>query len=300
MASLKSHFWACVLLITGRKRAIKDGPSIRATIPERRKTIHHAPPEGVLDVCDVREETLDGQPVYYATPKGVDEGANGYVYYLHGGAYVFEIIPQHWALVGELAVRTGRTFVVPIYPLAPEHDVNAALPFAEASYRALEARAGDKPIHMFGDSAGAAMCLSLCQTLIARGESVAARSLVLVSPWMDVALENPVAREIDPRDPWLAVDGLQEAGRMYANGMDMKDPRVSPLYGAVEGLPPVHIFMGTRDVLMPDVKAFADKLSAVGAAMSYRQYDGMFHCWIFLKSPEADAANSEIVDLLRA
>ncbi len=298
MASLKSHFWAYVLLITGRKRAIKDGPSIRKTIPERRRTIHHAPPEAVLETCDARQDTLDGQPVYYLTPKGIDEGADGYVFYLHGGAYVFEIIPQHWVLVGELAVRTGRTFVVPIYPLAPEHDVNVALPFAEKAYRALEARAGDKPIHMFGDSAGAAMCISLSQQLVDRGESVDARSMVLISPWMDAALENPGAREIDPRDPWLSVDGLQEAGRMYANGMDLKDQRISPLYGRVEGMPPIHIFIGTRDVLMPDARAFADKLSAAGAPMSYHQFEGMFHCWPFLKSPEADEANVAFVDLL--
>lgn len=300
MASLKSHFWANFLLITGRKRAIKDGPNLRKTIPERRRTIAHPPPEKVLETCTARETELDGQPVYYLTPKGTSEGANGYVFYLHGGAYVFEIIPQHWALVGELAVRTGRTFVVPIYPLAPEHDVTKTLPFAEKAWRALETEAGERPIHMFGDSAGAALCLSMCQQVLDRGEKIAARSLVLVSPWMDAAVESPAARAIDRHDPWLSVDGLQEAGRMYANGMNLKDARVSPLYGRVEGLPSIHIFMGTRDVLMPDAKAFADKLSAAGTPMSYRQYDGMFHCWIFLKSPEADAANAEIVELLTA
>lgn len=298
MVSFKSHFWVMMLHLMGRKKAIRDAESIRATILKRREEISHHPHEGVFEHCDVREAEIGGFPVYYVTPKGGNEGAGGYVYYLHGGAYVFEIIPQHWSLVADMVVRTGRTFVVPIYPLAPEHDVNKALPFALYAYKTLEAQAGDARLDMLGDSAGAAMAVAVCQQLLTAGETIKAQSQILISPWMDVGLENPDARVIDRRDPWLAVDGLKEAGHMYANGLALDDPRVSPLYGKAEGLPATHILMGTRDILMPDAKLFADKLSQAGVPMSYRQYEGMFHCWPFLMCREAEQARQEIVELL--
>lgn len=297
MVSLKSRLFVLILKLLDKKGGLKDAPSIHQTIKKRRSTQDIRPQPKHHKLLDIEEMDIGGFPTYVVTPKG--KTPDKCIYYLHGGAYVFEIIPPQWSFVADMATRANATVMVPIYPLAPEQDVNAALAYAETSYRAFARRAGDQPIHLIGDSAGGGLGVALMQKLLADGDVTLPENLILISPWLDVALDTPEAELIDADDPWLAIGGLQEAGRLYANGLGIADPRVSPLFGPVEGLPPCHIFIGNRDILLPDAKRFADKLNAAGQAMSYHQYPGMFHCWPFITSREGMEARASMLEIIK-
>jgi monoterpene epsilon-lactone hydrolase len=54
------------------------------------------------------------------------------------------------------------------------------------------------------------------------------------------------------RTPRVAERGGRACGRMWAGGLDPNDPRVSPLYGQLAGLPTTTVYAGSRDVLYPD------------------------------------------------
>ncbi|MFC4347198.1 alpha/beta hydrolase [Kordiimonas lipolytica] len=296
MASLKSHLFVLILKLLDRKGGLKDGPTIRETIKKRRASVDYRPGEKIHKRLDIEEMDIGGFPTYVVSPKG--KTPDHHVFYLHGGAYVFEIIPPHWSFIADFAHKANATVMVPIYPLAPEHDVLAALDHTEAAWKAFEARVGDKSIHLMGDSAGGGLGLALTQKLMAIGARLP-ENLFMISPWLDVALDRPEIELIDPADPWLSIGGLQEAGRMYANGLPIDDPRVSPIHGPVDGLPPCHIFIGTRDILMPDCKRFADRLAEAGQMMSYHQEPGMFHCWPLVNMPEAHRARASIIRLMK-
>ena len=49
----------------------------------------------------------------------------------------------------------------------------------------------------------------------------------------------------------VAADGRCDAmARLYANGHDLKDPMLSPVYGDMTGFPPTLLTTGTRDLLL--------------------------------------------------
>lgn len=145
-----------------------------------------------------------------------------------------------------------------------------------------------------GDSAGAGLALSLALAL-ARDASP---PLVLLSPWLDVALENSEIPEVDARDPWLSVVGLRECGRMYAGDLKVDDPRVSPIHGSLSHLPRISIFIGTRDVFLPDARKLQRRAPE---RVSLVEYPDMVHDFMLLRGiPESRAAFADIVRALKA
>jgi acetyl esterase/lipase len=297
MISFKARFFIFLLKATKRKQVFLDAAAFNAAISARRKTQSHAPNDKIRARLDIEERSLDGSPVYVVKPQGGKAPAH-FLYYMHGGAYTFEIIPQHWAYVADMAEVLNAQIMVPIYPLAPEHKAEQMLAFAHKAYRDFEENhAGGAPIHMVGDSAGAAMLVAMAQQMVAAGKTLP-KSLMLISPFLEVDLSGPEIDAIDKIDPWLSPPGLKEAGRLYAGDLALTDPIVSPARGAVEGLPPVHIFIGTRDILLPSAKAFADKITAAGGKASYRQYEGMFHVWPAAQCREGREVLDEIQEII--
>jgi acetyl esterase/lipase len=97
----------------------------------------------------------------------------------------------------------------------------------------------------------------------------------------------------------LGIAGLREAGRMYAEGTDPRDPRVSPIHADLTGLAPITLFIGTRDVLLPDARRFAARAEEAGVELDYREYPGMFHNWLMQAIPEGREAMNHVERLLR-
>ena len=146
MASWQTHA-VCVYLRVTRKKRYR---TIEAGLRSMADGIPAAPlPDDLRD--RTRSAPLAGGEVVTVRPAdGIVAGAGALVY-LHGGAFVNGIQPQHWSLIGHLADSTHRAVHVARYPLAPEHDVT----HAEAFLAALHDRfAPDGPLHVIGDSAG--------------------------------------------------------------------------------------------------------------------------------------------------
>lgn len=88
----------------------------------------------------------------------------------------------------------------------------------------------------------------------------------------------------------LGVAGLQEAGRLYAAGADPSNPQISPANADLTGLGPILVFVGTRDVLLPESRRLLRHAREAGIEIDYSEYPGMFHNWIMLPLPEAQTA----------
>jgi monoterpene epsilon-lactone hydrolase len=88
----------------------------------------------------------------------------------------------------------------------------------------------------------------------------------------------------------LAVPGLQWAGRQWRGQLTADDPRVSPLYGSLQGLPSVAVFTGTADLLHTDALRLREKAEAAGHSMTYHERAGLFHVWVGAPIPEAKEA----------
>ena len=287
MASLGARVVGLLLPLLGIKRFFAQTDRMEARIAKMRDRKTPQPASKWHRRYDVVENTARGYPVVTFTPKGGAQPGAPHLLYLHGGGYVMDIARQHYDLVGKLCDELGACATVPLYPLAPGSKASATLEAMRALYHDLCERHGHDRITILGDSAGGGMTLALAQILKAEGSPLPA-SLVLYSPWLDASASGEGQRAIESKDAMLAVDGLEKCGDLYRGELDIDDPRVSPLFGSLDGLPPMAIFSGTRDILLVDGRRLAERLESEGVQnFAYHEYPGMMHVWMIFPISEA-------------
>ena len=138
------------------------------------------------------------------------------------------------------APRGARALAVE-FRLAPEHPFPAAYDDALAAWRFLREQGfAARQIAVGGDSAGGGLTLALLMRLRDLKEALPACAW-LVSPWTDLTLSGETLATKDDADPLLHKAYLEELAQAYVPaGVDRHDPRVSPLFGDLRGLPPLH------------------------------------------------------------
>ena len=95
----------------------------------------------------------------------------------------------------------------------------------------------------------------------------------------------------------VSPDGFCDAGtKVYANGHDLKDPLLSPVYGDMKGFPPTILTSGTRDLLLSNTVRVHRKLRQAGVEAMLQVYEGQSHAQYYRDdtSPEAKEAFEEI------
>jgi epsilon-lactone hydrolase len=250
-----------------------------------------APPARLRKRHRVSTRRVGGFDCHTVAPRG--GRAERAAVYLHGGAYIGEISPQHWALVSRMA-DAGVRVEVPSYGLAPRHTYRDAYPFVTAVYRDLVAEFGADAVTVAGDSAGGGLALGLARTLDGAGLPQP-RRLILIAPWLDLTMSNPDIPRVEARDPWLSRAGLHEAAAAWAGGDDPTDPRLSPLDGPLVGLAPIDVYVGTRDICLPDSLLLRDRATAEGAAVRLSVREGAVHVYPLVPAPEGRAAARAII-----
>ncbi len=84
----------------------------------------------------------------------------------------------------------------------------------------------------------------------------------------------------------------------WAGELSLIDPLVSPIYGALEGLPPTAVYCGNRDLLAADVlRLQAQALATPASEFTFILRNGAIHDWAMggvVKSPESAAVQRDI------
>ena len=214
------------------------------------------PPARIAKRLVVRDTHLGGNRAFRATRR---DGASSplKLFYLHGGAYVLDLLSVQWTIVDQLLHRVGGEAVVPIYPLAPEHGWREGHDAIDAAYADLVTDTDAKNVVIVADSAGGGLALALAQRLRDAGGNLPA-AMILVSPWLDTSVGAAGQPEIEKDDPALTIEGLRRAGRLWARDLPLDDPRISPLFGDQHGLPPTIVFSGMRDILDSDAQRLGE------------------------------------------
>ncbi|MCH6165859.1 alpha/beta hydrolase [Pseudonocardia alaniniphila] len=220
--------------------------------------------------------------------------------YFHGGGYTEGGAYNHREMGARLASAIRGVVHLPDYPLAPENRFPSALDAAVAAYRAVLTDVPAGRVAVGGDSAGGGLSLALLLRLKELGLPLPA-AVVPVSPWTDLTVSAPSFTERADRDPFVSREALLTFAAYYLGGHDPRDPLASPLFGDLTGLPPIHLEVGTEEVMIDDAVQFHARALAAGVASELVVTEGAPHIWQHFASflPEAAASIDRIGHFVR-
>ena len=145
-----------------------------------------------------------------------------------------------------------------------------------------------------GDSMGGNLALAFPQTLI--GKRPMCGSIVLLSPWLDMTAELPDTEEYYKREPRLALNELRRCAELWSGGDDPHDPIISPIYGPLEGLPKISVYVGTRELLLLDSERLRDRAKEEGHPLDFHLWEGMTHVFPVQPIKEAKVVLPQILE----
>lgn len=295
MQSLKSKIILGMLINSHYFRLkLKKPPfdaSIEGILKYRKKTEKAATmfgklSEGIL----IKPATIDG--IDYAEWVSLPGNSSSKVIlWFHGGFYMIGSAQSHRQHVAKFVAGSGLNALVFNYRLAPEYPFPAALEDGLSAYNFL-LESGFQPnnIVFAGDSAGGGLCLATLLALKEKGLPLPAAAAVL-SPWTDLLLTGATHQSNKKR--CFSPEGCAEnASKLYANGLDKRNPLISPLYGDLKRFPPLHISVGSHETLLDDSLKLTEKAREAGVTTTLIVGEGMCHCYpvfgsLFRESKEA-------------
>lgn len=276
---------------------IKKGSMFIKRIEKGRPPQPPIPPlRSLIKKYEVDEHKVAGNSSWTISPK--NKVPHQIIIYLHGGGYCYGIKKFHWQLVDRIIEATDATVIVPDYPLGPESTCLDAYHFLDVLYEKIQNENGTRDIIFVGDSSGGGLAFGFAMQL--RDDKMRLpKQIILLSPWLDVTLSNKEIIETDKKDKILGISPLQLVGKFYAGDLDVKDFRISPIYGDLHDMPTISAFIGSHDIFVSDVRKLRDKMKASNLAFNYFEYPTMFHGWIMVKKlREAEVAFHQMTELI--
>jgi monoterpene epsilon-lactone hydrolase len=196
--------------------------------------------------------------------------------FLHGGGYILgspradRVVPAH------IARATGASVYSIGYRLAPEHPFPAAFDDAVAAYRELVESGATDGVALAGYSAGGG--LAIATALEAREAGMPSpAALVAMVPWADLTLSGSSYTTNAATESVLTRAWLVDCARRYLAGHSASDPRCSPVFADLAGLPPMLIQAAADDLLLSDAERLAERARTAGSQVELERYERMWH-----------------------
>lgn len=215
------------------------------------------------------------------TPEGIG-GTAPCLVYCHGGGFVMEAAPSHYALAAEYArgVRCKVLFVK--YRLAPGYAFPVPVLDCFSAYQWTLQNAAALGIHphriaVGGDSAGGCLAAALC--LMARDKGVGLPCFqMLIYPVLDKRMQTASMRRFSDTPMWNArlnekmwrwyLPDKSKSGAAYASPAEAD---------TLAGLPDVYIETTEFDCLRDEGIAYAGALQSAGCAVEHNDTSGTMH-----------------------
>ena len=242
-----------------------------------------------------RYEDNENGRVFYANE---ESSSRNTVFYIHGGAYFMDFTRPHWKLLEELIKEADVQVIAPAYRLVPFATYREAFDLIVPLYREYCETHPDKNLILMGDSAGGGLALALTEYYKAEGIHMPDR-LILLSPWVDVSMENEKIREYESVDPFLKVTPLRDCAEQWKGGLDVHDWHVSPIYGDLKGIRNVTVFVGTDGIFYPDITKFFGMLDE-DPSNELIIGEEMNHVYPLFPIPEAKPAVDKIISTIQS
>jgi epsilon-lactone hydrolase len=186
--------------------------------------------------------------------------------------------------------------------LAPEHPFPAAIDDVLAAWRWLrtEQDLSAASMTVAGDSAGGGLAVALLVALRDAGQTLPAAA-ALLSPHVDLTSSGASMTRRADQDPVFTAAALRQMAADYLGGADPTTPLASPLFAALDGLPPLLVVTGTAELLLSDSERLASAATNAGVQVTLQLGEGLPHVYPIMRdTPEAAEATEQIAQFLRA
>ena len=253
-------------------------------------------PEEIKVDCNLETEQFIGRKVFILTPKDAQK-TNTVILYLHGGSYVMETSNEHWEFLEKLVNDTKATIILPDYPLTPKYTYKDVFTMITPLYKEIIEKVDINNLILMGDSAGGGMALGLVEKLGEENIQMPNKT-ILISPWLDVRLQNPEIDEVQKRDKELSKETLKLAGIAYAGEDGINSYLVNPIDGNLSKLKNLTILTGTNDILNPDVHVLQERAKQANVNIDIKEYEQAGHIWIINNNSSEELVQKGYEDLI--
>ncbi len=240
---------------------------------------------------NVTEAELGGVPVLDIRPESWTDNGKVLVY-THGGAYTLFSARSTLPSSAQMSRASGLRVISVDYTTAPFAKWQEIQDQVLNVFEALLAEGYSmKDIALYGDSAGGGLATSTVLNLRNQGMGMPA-AVVLWAPWVDLSDAGDTAHTLKEADPALSYERLlYESALAFADGLDLTDQRVSPLYADfTDGFSPALIQGGTKEIFLSTAVRLYRKLDEAGQDVTLDIYEGMWHVFQQFPLPESEIA----------
>jgi len=247
------------------------------------------------DGAEVEHITVDGgAEVFTVIPPTVIPGDRRVYLDIHGGALIVGG-GRSCRITGIIsALRYGLPTWAVDYRMPPDHPYPAGLDDCVAAYRALLETREPGEIVIGGTSAGGNLAAALILRTRDEGLPLPAAALLL-TPELDLSESGDSFRANLGVDNVLT-KSLMPVNLLYANGHDLRDPYLSPVFGDfAAGFPPTLLASGTRDLFLSNAVLMHRALRRAGVRADLHVLEAAPH-GLLPGTPEA----AELVREVRA
>ena len=248
----------------------------------------------------IEDAVIGGVKSFIVTPRAMPpQNAGRVLVHVHGGGYVFgpgrAALPEAVMMAG-----FGGFKVISVdYRMPPDFPYPAAMDDAMAVWAAVVKTTDPRKTAIFGTSTGGGMTLAMILRAKAEGLPLPA-AIAPGTPWADLTETGDSYGTNEWVDNVLVTwkGWLSRAALLYANGRDLHDPMLSPIYGDLHGFPPAILTTGTRDLFLSNTVRVHRKLRRAGVEAELNVYEGMSHAQYQI-DPDAPETKEALTDIAR-
>jgi epsilon-lactone hydrolase len=232
---------------------------------------------------NIEKVFIEGVACYWFTPSKI--ATDTVIVHLHGGAFVVGSIQSHKAMISHFSEAFKAKILFIDYSRAPEHPFPVAVNELLKVYNHIAA----SKIVLMGDSAGAGILTSFIAALTGKQPA----GVIMLSPWLNLACDNPSYESNQQTDPILSKEYLYNSALLYAG--DYMD-KANPDNITFKEFPPVLVLVGSGEVLLDDSRNFIQEIKEVQDHAILSIYEGQNHVWP-LSNISSEASQQAIAEM---
>ena len=295
-------------VIAGFFGSVEKSKDRKAQLLASRRAMNEAGDAADMTGVRLQEVDADGVSAEWVVAEGADPQKR--LLYIHGGGFMMGSPRSHRVITTTLSRIANASVLAIDYRLMPEDKRVACIEDCQTAYKWVLENGPDgktgAPSSFFiaGDSAGGN--LSLMTIAWARDLGLpAVNAAVALSPLTDSTFSSPSMRSNIATDHMLgpslgSITKMPSTIRAWLGLMlgrsRPNDPRVSPIFGDLSGLPPTLVHASEAEMLLDDSRRWVNKALEAGTDATLQTWPHVLHVWHIFgdKMPEAKEAFENI------